>query len=76
MNTVDMLIHVRPELDIEAQHSLERSIEHHIGVDCAEFVHQPHTHTMVVKYDPDMIEGQAVLNAVRTFDPEATRVGL
>lgn len=76
MNTVDMLIHVHPELDNEAQHSLERNIEHHIGVDCAEFVHQPHTHTLMVKYDPDMIEGGAVLDVVRTIDPEATRVGM
>lgn len=76
MNMVDMLVHVHPELDAEAMTNLERSIESHPGVDCAEFVHKPHTHTMLVKYDPDFINGMAVLDVVRTVDPAASRVGL
>ena len=46
------------------------------GVDCAEFIHQPHPHAMIVKYDPAEIEGMVILDVVRTIDPVATRVGL
>ena len=76
MNNADMLVHVHPELDAVARSELERSIEGHIGVDCAEFSHQPHTHSLLVKYDADTIRGEQVLEVVRKFDPEATRVSL
>lgn len=76
MNAADMLIHVHPELDAHARSTLERSIEGHIGVDCAEFVHQPHPHALMVRYDPDAIQGAQILDIVRTVDPSATRVGL
>ncbi len=76
MNTADMLIHVHPELDAPARLNLQRSIEGHIGVDCAEFIHQPHPHTLMVRYDADTIQGMQILDMVRKIDPQATRVGL
>lgn len=76
MNTADMLIHVHPEFDADARTSLERKIMGCVGVDCAEFVHQPHPHTLVVKYDPDAVQGVKILDMVREIDPQATRVGL
>ncbi len=76
MNASDMLIHVHPELDAKARSDLERNIEGHIGVDCAEFIHQPHTHTLMVRYDADTIQGMQILDMVRKLDPQATRVGL
>lgn len=76
MNTADMLIHVHPELDPGARIRLERSIEGHVGVDCAEFIHQPHPHALMVRYDPDAIQGMRILEMVRQVDPEATRVSL
>jgi hypothetical protein len=76
MNTADMLIHVHPELDAQARSNLERRIMGCSGVDCAEFDHHAHPHAMVVKYDPDEIQGIKILEIVRTVDPAATRVGL
>jgi hypothetical protein len=76
MNTADMLIHVHPELDTHARAHLERRIMGCVGVDCAEFDHHAHPHSMIVKYDPDEIDGLEILNIVRTLDPVATRVGL
>lgn len=72
----DMLIHVHPDLDAQARVNLERRIMECCGVDCAEFVHQPHPHSIIVKYDPEEIEGMQILNLVRAIDPVATRVGL
>lgn len=76
MNTADMLIHVHPELDAQARSNLERRIMGYVGVDCAEFDHHAHPHSIVVKYDPEQIQGIQILDIVRTVDPVATRVGM
>lgn len=76
MSTADMLIHIHPELDTRSRRDLEKRVLGCVGVDCAEFDHHPHPHAMIVKYDPDEIEGIDILSIVRTVDPVATRVGL
>lgn len=76
MNTADMLIHVHPELDAQTRMNLERTLAGHIGVDCAEFEHREHPHSILVKYDPDTVEGMELLRMVRKIDPAASRVGL
>ena len=76
MNTADMLIHVHPDLDTQARSSLEKRIMGCVGVDCAEFDHHTHPHSLLVKYDPEEIQGMQILDIVRTVDPVATRVGL
>jgi 2-methylcitrate dehydratase PrpD len=76
MNMADMLIHVHPELDALARTNLERRLMECMGVDCAEFNHHPHPHALIVKYDPDTVEGMEILGMVRNVDPAATRVGL
>ncbi|MFA5825107.1 MAG: hypothetical protein WC825_03930 [Gallionellaceae bacterium] len=76
MNTVDMMIHVHPELDARMRTDLERQLMGRVGVDCAEFEHKPHPHSIMVKYDPDAIEGMTILQMVRKVDPVASRVGL
>lgn len=76
MSTADMLIHVRPELDEQVRRDLERKLMGRVGVDCAEFEHKPHPHSIMVKYDPDEIAGMAILQVVRKIDPNASRVGM
>lgn len=76
MNTADMLIYVHPEFDADTRTNLEKRIAGCVGVDCAEFDHHPHPHTLIVKYDPDAIQGMQILDMVRKLDPAATRVGL
>jgi len=76
MNTADMLIHVHPELDEPARKELERNLMGHIGIDCAEFDHNPHPHSLLVKYDPDAVEGMEILQMVRKLDPVAMMVGM
>lgn len=76
MNTADMMIHVHPELDVQARKDLERELMGYIGVDCAEFDHRPHPHSLMVKYDPDEVEGMELLQMVRKLDPAATMVGM
>jgi hypothetical protein len=51
-------------------------IEGCVGVDCAEFEHKPHPHALVVKYDPEAIHSNKILEVVRGVDPEATKIGL
>ena len=76
MNTVDMMIHVHPELDAQERTSLEKKVLGHIGVDCAEFNRHTNSHTLMVKYDPDAVEGMEILQIVRKLDPAATMVGM
>ncbi len=76
MNTADLIIHIHPELNADARKDLEKRLESHVGIDCAEFIHQPHPHSLVVKYDPDAIQGMEILQVVRQTDPAATMSGL
>ena len=76
MTTADMMIHVHPALDTQARAKLEKRLLGCVGVDCAEFNHHSQPHAMLVKYDPDEVQGMQILNIVRTVDPAATRVGL
>jgi len=76
MNTADMLIYVHPNLDLQMRTDLEKKLMGRIGVDCAEFHHRPHPHSLMVKYDPDAVEGMEILQMVRKLDPVATMVGM
>ncbi len=76
MNTADMLIHIHPDLGEAERTSLERRISGRVGVDCAEFTHRPHSHALIVKYDPDAIRSMQVLEMARKVDPEASCVSL
>ncbi|MFZ1899298.1 MAG: hypothetical protein WCF11_02810 [Azonexus sp.] len=76
MNVADMLIHVHPELDVPARSDLERRLAGCSGIDCAEFNHHAHPHALIVKYDPDTVDGMKILSMVRNVDPVATIVGL
>jgi hypothetical protein len=76
MNVADMLIHVHPELDVPARSNLERSLASCSGIDCAEFNHHAHPHALIVKYDPEAVDGMKILGMVRHVDPVATIVGL
>lgn len=76
MNQADMLIYVHPELDEQRRIALERMVEGRAGVDCAEFEHRTHQHALMVRYDPEAIQGQQILDVVRRTDPAASIVGL
>ncbi len=76
MNTADMLIYVHPELDAQQREDLAKTLEGRIGVDCAEFERHAHPHALMVKYDPDAVQGMQILDMVRKTDPKATMVGL
>jgi hypothetical protein len=76
MNTADMLIYVHPELDEQRRDALEKIVEGRIGVDCAQFDPHSHHHAMMVRYDPDAVQGMQILDIVRNTDPAAAIVGL
>lgn len=75
MNTVDMMIHVHPNLDAQARANLERKLMDHAGVDCAEFKDEAHPHSLVVTYDPGAVERMEILQEVRATDPDAMTLG-
>jgi hypothetical protein len=76
MNQADMLIYVHSELEEQNRTALTKIVEGRPGVDCAEFDHRSHHHAMMVRYDPDAIQGMRILDIVRQTDPVASIVGL
>jgi len=76
MNTADMMIYVHPDMDVPTRANLEKKLMGRVGVDCAEFEHRPHPHSLMVKYDPDAVEGMEILQMVRKLDPAAAMVGM
>lgn len=76
MNQADMLVYVHPELDEDRRVALEKIVEGRPGVDCAEFDHRKRQHALMVRYDPDAIQGMQILDVVRKTDPQASIVGL
>jgi len=76
MNTADMMIHVHPDMDAPTRANLEKKLMGRFGVDCAEFEHRPHPHSLMVKYDPDTVGGMDILQMVRKLDPAAAMVGM
>ncbi len=76
MHTADMMIYVHPDLDASRRTDLERNLMGRIGVDCAEFEHRLHPHSLMVRYDPDAVRGIDILQMVRKLDPRAAMVGM
>jgi hypothetical protein len=76
MDTVDILIHVHPELSPETRATLEKEVMASDGVIAADFDHHKHPHALTVLYNPDKIQSKQILEVVKQCDPAATMVGL
>lgn len=76
MKTVDILIHVHPELSTEARAKVEQEVSACNGVISANFDHHKHPHALIVIYNPDAIQTKQMLDVVKRHDPAATMVGL
>lgn len=76
MSTVDMLIHVHPELPPEARAEVEQAVSACDGVITANFDHHKHPHALIVLYNSDVIQGKQMLDVVKRHDPTATMAGL
>lgn len=76
MDTVDVLIHVHPDLAPETRAKVEKEMLACTGVMAATFDHRQHPHSMTVLYDPDTVKDRQILEIARRFDPAATMAGL
>ncbi len=76
MDTVDVLIHVHPELSQEARTKLELEVMACAGVIAANFDKHKSPHALTVLYNPDAVQDTQILEVVRRQDPAATLVGL
>ncbi len=76
MSTADMMIYMHPDLDAPTRKDLERCLEGRIGVECAEFEHRQHPHSLLVRYDPNAVKGAELLQMARSYDPAASMVGM
>jgi len=76
MDTVDILIHVHPELSADDRAKLEKAVMENTGVIAANFDHHKHPHALIILYNPDAIQDKQILDTVKKIDPAATMVGL
>lgn len=76
MDTVDVLIHVHPELSQEARVRVEQEAMTCAGVIAANFDKHKSPHALTVLYNPDVVQDKQILEAVRRQDPAATLVGM
>ncbi|MDO9219733.1 MAG: hypothetical protein Q7T90_01790 [Thiobacillus sp.] len=76
MDTVDVLIHVHPELSQEDRVKVEQEVMSCAGVIAANFDKHKSPHALTVLYNPDAVQDKQILEAVRRQDPVATLVGM
>lgn len=76
MDTVDILIHVHPDLSPETRAKVELEVMACTGVVAANFDHRQQPHALTVLYDPDTVQVKQILEVVRRCDPAATLVGM
>mgnify|MGYP001595218714 FL=1 len=75
MDIADILIHVHPDLPVDARAGLEEGLRGFDGVISAHF-NQQHGHLLVVAYNPDLISSAQVLEHVGERGVEASKIGL
>jgi hypothetical protein len=76
MDTVDVLIHVHPELSQEERVKVEQEVMSCAGVIAANFDKHKSPHALTVLYNPDAVQDKQILEAVRRQDPAASLVGM
>lgn len=76
MTTVDMLIHLHPELSTEIRAKVEKEVSACNGVISANFDHHQHPHALIVLYNSDAIPSKQILDVAKHYDPAASMVGL
>lgn len=76
MKTVDVLIHVHPELSPKDRAKVEQEVGISVGVISANFDKHKVPHLLIVQYNPDTVHSSQILETVKRLDPAATLVGL
>lgn len=77
MDTVDIMIHLHPELSADDRSTLVDNMLANKGVVVASFDQQKeHPHALMVVYNPKAIQGKVILEVARKFDHAATIVGM
>lgn len=76
MKTVDVLIHVHPELSPQDRAKVAQEVTASVGVISANFDKHKHPHSLIVQYNPDAVQSSQILERVKRLDPAASLVGL
>jgi len=75
MDIVDLAIHVEQALDVAAQRELEEQLRSVEGVIAPRF-NEPHSHLLLIAYDPAKVESRRLLHTVTAAGYRASLVGL
>ena len=75
MNSVDILIHLHPDLSDEQRSKVEDAVGESNGVMHVKF-NDKLPHELSVSYNPDAISVEALRRKIRDWDKDATLIGL
>jgi hypothetical protein len=73
-NTVELVVHIKEELNEGQRDSLTSALENIAGISDAEFCPLRY-HLMIVKYDTDVFSSQDVLRSITSQDIHAQLIG-
>jgi hypothetical protein len=73
-NTVELVVHIKEELNEGQRDSLTSALENTAGISDAEFCPLRY-HLMIVKYDTDVFSSQDVLRSITSQDIHAQLIG-
>lgn len=73
-NTVELVVHIKEELNEDQRDSLTSALENTTGISDAEFCPLRY-HLMIVKYDTDVFSSQDVLRSITSQDIHAQLIG-
>lgn len=73
-NTVELVVHIKEELNEDQRDSLTSALENTAGISDAEFCPLRY-HLMIVKYDTDVFSSQDVLRSITSQDIHAQLIG-
>ena len=75
MKTMEILVHIHPELSAEDRAKVAQHVAASTGVVSAHFDKHKHPHALIVEYNTDVVQHpKQILDVVRPLDPAASLI--
>jgi len=75
INIADIVVHLHPETTADCKASIEQGLRAREGVVSVHFNEDDHPHAVVVAYNPEAVNSEALLAEIRKCDTEAVMAG-
>jgi hypothetical protein len=75
IDIADIVFHLHPESSGDNREKIEKELRDHDGVVSVHFNEEKHPHALIVAYNPDAVNSEALLAEVRKYDKQAVMAG-